>query len=250
MPLATITSQVLTGPFSQTQFGDAIKAQLILAGWASVSDTAGAPRILIHSKVFDATKAYGTQYMIVRVPASTGSTFSQGLSYRANSADVQVNGENLPVWSTDATVMGVNHPEVSGVIIRQGMQSSLTLSLRPANNRPDWFDEANYTYGMAMIGGDSGINIALPQQPTAIGINTPALLRATGSINVSNPRRGAAYPVLERLGLIVNEDFYGSFSNDVVTACYPTASITIGDTLSDGIKNWLVLGAGIAVRTL
>ncbi|WP_034340110.1 hypothetical protein [Deinococcus misasensis] len=250
MPLATITQQNLTGPFTQTQLGDAIKTQLILAGWASVSDTAGSPRTLIHSRVFDAGKTYGTQYMIVRVPATTGSTFTQGLSWRANSADTQVSGENLPVWSTDATVYGVNHPEVSGFILRQGSQNALTLSLRPANNRPDWFDEANYTYGMAMIGGDSFINIVLPAQPTTIALNDPALMRAVSQINVTNPRRGNSYPVWERLGLSCREEFYGSFGTDVVTACYPTASITVAGTLTDGTRNWFVLGAGIAVRTL
>lgn len=246
MPNANITTTTLVGPWTRTQLADAIKTAMGNAGWTFDSETnpASTPYTIHFRRTFNGA-TYGTVYMSMRLSTAAGTASD----IRAGSAPSTVGGQNhnAIVASGDVTFIAINHPELTGILWRQGTTVNSQLLARPKSKPAEW-NEANFAYG-ALVHGTSSMT-PLQVQPSALSIGALNWGRALSGIqSITNPFTGNV-DVVPLLFLTASNVFAGLFSSDLVSATYPSG-FGMTDSLQDAVtgRTYFVAHNGIGIIT-
>ncbi len=155
MVVASRTDSSLATGFTQSSLGDALKQAFINAGFPSAIDdfTSGTDRNIVFSHVADSSKAYGTNFLKVRINSSL-TIFQQLFTSWNTSTKSGSNGSSEYSYSSSvlSASSSLSMTSLNGgseyrfVCLSQSSNFWLLGTLIPAN-RPAWWDLNSFSYG-------------------------------------------------------------------------------------------------------
>jgi hypothetical protein len=257
MAITNYSSVQIAANFTQTQFMDAIKTQLLLCGWAAHDDyLASGERNLVFRLVHDAAKPLGTVFYRLQCSSAFALTGSLGTAWNVSTKVMTGNNSTFSLGSVVATApVKLNtfngFPELSGIGIEQLTTYIPVMSLFVADRIPAYSLDswtASYAFTGNTFASLTGTAISpYSSSPFTLEVNSAAL----GTVNRINNRREVREGLV--IGFPSSEGGMGRTSDDLGQGTC-TALSRGNEMIDDSVtpsKRWHVMNpvaGGLLVR--
>lgn len=260
MPM-TMTTYTFNPTHTQSSLIGDLNTMLTDVGWTHIdSYTSSSTQFRVYNRVFNSS-TYGTAFLEVGVTNSLQVTARFGSDWNTTT-DVMthpVSLLNASTYSATNSISGVGidgGDEFRAIFLRQGTTTSLICNLRPALNKPAFWDENLYCYWWFNSNfGNFSLTIPNASSLSPWTSRNAAFVSRTIRGTLPNGDVEIQTGVQIESTALGSAGLCGVCSNDIGQAGVPSNAVTFSDRLvvTAGVEEWLILqtgAGGLVVRVV